>query len=71
VIQEMQNSYLRPNERTYGIIINGFVMAGKIENALLLIEQMKTEGVPPNLAVFNILIKGYAEASQPDGIDKV
>jgi hypothetical protein len=46
-------------------------MAGKIENALLLIEQMKTEGVPPNLAVFNILIKGYAKASQPYGIDKV
>lgn len=71
VIAEMQNSYLRPNERTYGIIINGFIAAGLIEEALPLLERMRMEGVPPTVAVFNHLIKGYSEVMQPEGIDKV
>ena len=68
---EMQNAFLRPNERTYGIIISGFVAAGLIENALPLLERMKMEGIPPTAAIFNHLVKGYAEAMQPEGIDKV
>jgi pentatricopeptide repeat protein len=67
----MQNAYLRPNERTYGIIINGFIAAGLIEESLPLLERMKMEGIPPTVAVFNHLVKGYSEAMQPEGIDKV
>lgn len=71
VISEMQNAYLRPNERTYGIVINGFIEAGKYEDTLPLLERMRSEGVQPTTAVFNHLIKGYAEALQPEGVDKV
>lgn len=71
VIAEMQNAYLRPNERTYGIVINGFIAAGLIEESLPLLERMKMEGITPTVAVFNHLVKGYAEAMQPEGIEKV
>lgn len=71
MIMEMQNAYLRPNERTYGIVINGFIAAGKIEDSIPLIERMRSEGIPPNVSIFNHLIKGYAEAMRPDGVDKV
>lgn len=71
VIREMQNAYLRPNERTYGIVINGFIEAGKYEDTLPLLERMRSEGVQPTSAVFNHLIKGFAEALHPEGVDKV
>src|SRR4051812_41540766 len=67
----MQNAYLRPNVRTYGIIINGIIAAGLIEESLPLLERMKMEGIPPTVAIFNHLVKGYSEAMQPEGIDKV
>ncbi len=70
VILEMQNAYLRANERTYGIIINGFIAAGLIEEALPLLDRMKIEGIPPTVAIFNHLVKGYSEAMQPEGIHK-
>jgi len=71
VIAEMQNAYLRPNERTYGIIINGFIAAGLIEESLPLLERMRMEGITPTVAIFNHLVKGYSEAMQPEGVDKV
>lgn len=71
MITEMQNAYLRPNERTYGIIINGYIAAGLIEESLPLLERMKMEGISPTIAIFNHLVKGYSEAMQPEGIDKV
>ena len=71
VIREMQNAYLRPNVRTYGIIMNAWIAAGQIEEALPLLERMRMEGIPPTVSVFNHLVKGYSEAMQPDGVDRV
>lgn len=63
--------YLRPNERTYGIVINGYIAAGQIDESLRLIERMKMDGISPTIAVFNHLVKGYSESMKPHKVDKV
>ena len=71
VIREMQTLGLRPTEYTCGIVMNGLCEEGDMEKALELVERMNSQGFPPNVVIFNTLIKGYARALLLDGIDEV
>ncbi|GAB2230848.1 hypothetical protein Droror1_Dr00015143 [Drosera rotundifolia] len=41
MIYEMQQNNLKPNEWTYGIIVNGYCSEGKLDDAFRFVNQMK------------------------------
>jgi pentatricopeptide repeat protein len=48
-------------------MISGYCNVGKIEEALVLFERMKLEGLEPNDFTWNALISGYARRGDSDG----
>lgn len=70
LILEMQTK-LRPNERTWAIIIGGYCKEGNMKDALRCVHQMKDIRVLPNIIVFNTLIKGFLDAEDMSRVDEV
>ncbi|CAK7339248.1 unnamed protein product [Dovyalis caffra] len=48
-------------------MISGYCNVGKIEEALVLFERMKLEGLEPNVFTWNAMISGYARRGDSDG----
>ncbi|CAA7025930.1 unnamed protein product [Microthlaspi erraticum] len=61
----------KPNGRTCGIVVGGYVREGKVRDGLRFVRRMKEMRVEANLVVFNSLIKGFVEVMDRDGIDEV
>lgn len=71
LILEMQTK-LRPNERTWAIIIGGYCKEGNMSDAFRCVQQqMKDVGIRPNVIIFNTLIKGFLDAQDMSGVDEV
>ncbi|CAH2072225.1 unnamed protein product [Thlaspi arvense] len=71
IIPRMLHNKVKPNVRTCAIIMNGYCVEGKMEEALRFFYRMKELGVHPNLFVFNSLIKGFLDINDMDGVDEV
>ncbi|CAD5185397.1 unnamed protein product [Musa acuminata subsp. malaccensis] len=70
LILEMQMR-LRPNERTWVIILGGYCKEGNMKDALRCVNEMKAVGIRPNIVVFNTLIKGFLDIQDMAGSDEV
>lgn len=70
LILEMQMR-LRPNERTWVIILGGYCKEGNMKDALRCVNEMKAVGIRPNIVVFNTLIKGFLDNQDMAGADEV
>ncbi|URE44217.1 PPR repeat [Musa troglodytarum] len=70
LILEMQMR-LRPNERTWVIILGGYCTEGNMKDALRCVNEMKAVGIRPNIVVFNTLIKGFLDNQDMAGADEV
>lgn len=70
LILEMQTK-LRPNERTWAIIVGGYCEEDNMKDALRCVHRMKDVGIRPNVIVFNSLIKGFLEIQDMTGVDEV
>lgn len=50
---------------TYGCMLDALVNNGRVEEAVRLFEDMKTEGkVRPNTIMYSTIVKGYAQEKQ-------
>lgn len=70
LILEMQMR-LRPNERTWAIILGGYCKEGNMKDALRCVNEMKAVGIRPNIIVCNNLIKGFLDVQDMAGVDEV
>ncbi|XP_072977756.1 uncharacterized protein [Typha angustifolia] len=70
LILEMQTK-LRPNERTWAIIVGGYCKEGNMKEAFRCVRQMKDIGILPNVIVFNTLIKGFLDSGDMIGVNEV
>lgn len=70
LILEMQTR-LRPNERTWAIIVCGYCKEGNMKDALRCVNEMKVFGICPNIVVFNTLIKGFLDLQDISRVDEV
>ncbi|KAF6163468.1 hypothetical protein GIB67_029317 [Kingdonia uniflora] len=50
-----------PTTVTYNCLIYGFCKSGEIESSIELFDQMKEEGVPPNIITVNTLVDGMCK----------
>ncbi|KHN06169.1 Pentatricopeptide repeat-containing protein, mitochondrial [Glycine soja] len=50
-----------PDEITYNTLLQGYCREGKVEEARLLLDEMKRRGIKPDLISYNTLISGYSK----------
>lgn len=62
---------LNPNVVTYTTLIRGYCMKQEIDEALVVLEEMDSQGLKPNIVTYNILIKGLCEAGKLDKIKEI
>ncbi|XP_024535044.1 pentatricopeptide repeat-containing protein At1g09900-like [Selaginella moellendorffii] len=52
------------NEVSYGILMQGFCKAGEFQQALELLDEMKSNGVRPNVVIHTTIIRGLCTAGK-------
>jgi len=57
---------LTPGEWTYGTLISGLTKSNRFDKALLVVDEMKKQGVALNVAMSNMLISGFTKAGRYD-----
>ncbi|KAF4379754.1 hypothetical protein F8388_023771 [Cannabis sativa] len=62
---------LNPNVITYTTLIRGYCMKREIDEALIVLEEMTSQGLKPNRITYNTLIKGLGEAQRLDKIKEI
>ncbi|KAF5446172.1 hypothetical protein F2P56_031821 [Juglans regia] len=62
---------LNPNVVTYTALIRGYCMKQEIDVALVLLEEMTSQGLKPNIITYNTLIKGLCEAQNLEKIKEI
>ncbi|KAF3440067.1 hypothetical protein FNV43_RR18345 [Rhamnella rubrinervis] len=62
---------LNPNVVTFTTLIRGFCMKQEIDEALLVLEEMTSQGLKPNGITYNTLLKGLCEAQKLDKIKEI
>ena len=58
--REMKEKGLKPNEVTYGCLIDACVNNYELDRALSIFGEMKRQGTPPNTIIYTTLIKGFS-----------
>lgn len=71
VEREVVEKMGRLNGRMCGIVVGGYCREGRVRDGLRFVRRMKEMGVEVNFVVFNLLIKGFVEVMDCDGIDEV
>ncbi|GAB2277084.1 hypothetical protein Dimus_011793 [Dionaea muscipula] len=61
LIERMEDYKVNLNEKTFFVLIHGFVSASRVDKALELFEKMCGLGFPPDIAVYDKLIGGLCE----------
>jgi pentatricopeptide repeat domain-containing protein 1 len=67
---EMQTR-LKPDKRTWAIVISGYCREGSMRDAFRCVQAMNDAGSYPNIVVFNTLIKGFLDAHDMAGVHEV
>jgi len=62
---------VRPDKFTYSTIIKGYCGQGDIDNALFLFESMLTEGLAPDLVIYNTLLDGCVKTRYNEMCDQL
>ncbi|MEW5302547.1 MAG: hypothetical protein WDW36_005322 [Sanguina aurantia] len=65
--EEMPAANIRPNQHTFGILINGYLRAADVQGARRQVERMAVAGVEMNLTLYNMMLKGYCRAGDEAG----
>lgn len=63
--------HLKPNVRTYHILIRECVDTQRVDDALRLADDCKASGIAPNRVMFNILMNGCRKANKPNDLLKL
>ena len=73
ILGVMRESGLRPNDRTYNTLIQGWIELKKMDRAMDLFKKMKrNKRVRPTIVTYNSLISGWARSmGQMDEAEKV
>ncbi|XP_073301452.1 uncharacterized protein [Primulina huaijiensis] len=67
IVDEMKKSGIRPNPRTYDIILHHLVKAGRTSEACSVFERMRDElGIEPNLSTYEIMVRMFCNRGQMD-----
>ncbi|KAH9611591.1 hypothetical protein KSS87_006518 [Heliosperma pusillum] len=64
VFKGMIRRRVRPDLKTFNIVISGFCKAGQLQKASDLLEDIKAWGLSPNAVTYNILISGYCKKAK-------
>ncbi|XP_078174396.1 tetratricopeptide repeat (TPR)-like superfamily protein isoform X4 [Carex rostrata] len=62
---------LKPDKRTWAIVISGYCREGNMRDAFRCVQEMSDAGSYPNIVVFNTLIKGFLDAHDIAGVNEV
>ncbi|KAF7846976.1 hypothetical protein BT93_L3522 [Corymbia citriodora subsp. variegata] len=57
LVESMEVRNLRLNEKTFCVLIHGFVRASRLDRALQLFDKMRKLGIPPDIALYDVLIE--------------
>jgi pentatricopeptide repeat protein len=64
----MINNNLKPTEVTFNTLLNKYAIDGKQNEAMSIIEMMRTWGYSPDIVTFNILLKLYKEVEDDKSV---
>lgn len=67
-VNVMINSNLKPTEVTFNTLLNKYAIDGKKNEAMNIVEMMRTWGYSPDIVTFNILLKLYKKIEDDDSI---
>jgi len=56
LIERMEDCNLRFNEKTFYVLIHGFVSSHRVDKALQVFDKMRSAGFGPDIAVYDVLI---------------
>ncbi|XP_021735448.1 putative pentatricopeptide repeat-containing protein At5g08310, mitochondrial [Chenopodium quinoa] len=65
LIEKMEDCNLRLNEKTFYVLIHGFVSNFKVDKALQLYEKMRGSGILVDIGVYDVLIGGLCKIKKP------
>ncbi|XP_074274034.1 putative pentatricopeptide repeat-containing protein At5g08310, mitochondrial [Silene latifolia] len=66
LIERMEECNLRLNEKTFYVLVHGFVSNNRVDKALQLFDKMLGLGISPDIAVYDVLIGGLCK-KDPQG----
>ncbi|GMH07617.1 hypothetical protein Nepgr_009457 [Nepenthes gracilis] len=66
LIERMENYNVSLNEKTFYVLIHGFVSASRVDKALQLFEKMCKVGVLPDTGIYDVLIGGLCKTKEPE-----
>ncbi|KAI6669440.1 hypothetical protein NL676_004325 [Syzygium grande] len=61
LVESMEGRNLRLNEKTFCVLIHGFVRASRLDRALQLFDKLRKSGIPPDIALYDVLIEGLCK----------
>ncbi|KAM7274832.1 hypothetical protein ACFE04_016698 [Oxalis oulophora] len=70
-MSKKKDANLQPNVVTFTTLIRGYSMKREIDEALSVLEEMKSRGLKPNAITYNTLIQGLCEARNFDKIKDI
>ncbi|KAJ8907460.1 hypothetical protein NDN08_007571 [Rhodosorus marinus] len=65
-----RSSKLKPNAKTFHILINAFRADGDLSGCEATVESMINHGIKPRSGIFNTLLKSYAESEDDVGFEQ-
>ncbi|KNA11426.1 hypothetical protein SOVF_135320 [Spinacia oleracea] len=65
LIEKMEDCNLRLNEKTFYVLIHGFVSNSKVDKALQLFDKMRGSGFCADIGVYDVLIGGLCKLKRP------
>ncbi|KAE9613959.1 putative tetratricopeptide-like helical domain-containing protein [Lupinus albus] len=66
-----QEEKVKPNERTYNIVIKAFCTAKKLEEAWGVLHKMVASGLQPDVVTYNTLARAYAQNGETEKAERL
>ena len=62
----MEDHNITLNEKTFGVLIPGFVKESRVDKALQLFDKMQQSGFYPDVSLYDVLIGGLCKIKELD-----
>jgi pentatricopeptide repeat protein len=66
ISKEMESCGIKHNNKTYSMLINGFIHLHDFANAFAIFEEMLRSGLQPDRAIYNLLIEAFCKMGNMD-----
>ncbi|CAI2176788.1 16713_t:CDS:2 [Funneliformis geosporum] len=71
LFEEMNRREIKPSIVTYTILIDGFALKGRADEAVEYFERMKKDSIEPNIYTYTSLIKAWVQVRRIDKVKEV